>query len=284
VLGHFCAVLSSTGLLNSNGNREPRTKNEQLRTRDDGQRTNPSIGFMIRALFVTLIALAYILLVGTPILIRAAISGNTDILYRAGRFGAGLVLWLSGVKLEVIGRDKTRTDRAVIFMSNHQSNCDPPAVFNILPPVLIIGKKQFFRVPILGHGMALRGFIPIDRKNRAQAIEAIEAAIRALKAGHSFLIYPEGTRSPDGRLQAFKKGAFVMAIKAGAPIVPISISGSGRVMPKGKFEIHPGVVRITVHDAVPTEGCLPDDRDRIMELVRQAISSGLSEDELPVPA
>ncbi len=239
--------------------------------------------FMIRAFLVTLIVFAYVLLVGTPVLVHAAISGNTDTLYRVGRFGARLVLWLSGVKLEVMGREKTCTDRAVVFMSNHQSNCDPPAVLNLLPPVLIIGKKEFFRVPILGRGMALRGFIPIDRKNRAQAIKAIEAGTQALKRGHSFLIFPEGTRSPDGRLQAFKKGAFIMAMKAGAPIAPISISGSARVMPKGKFEIRPGVVRVTVHDPVPTEGCMPDDRETIMEQVRQAILSGLAEDELPLP-
>lgn len=122
--------------------------------------------------------------------------------------------------------------------------------------MLIIAKKEFFRVPILGRGMVLRGFIPIDRKNRAQAIEAIEAGARALKAGHSFLIFLEGTRSPDGRLQGFKKGAFIMAMKARAPIVPISISASARVMPKGKFEIHHGVVRVTVHDPVPNRRVL----------------------------
>jgi 1-acyl-sn-glycerol-3-phosphate acyltransferase len=239
---------------------------------------------MIRAFCVTLIAFAYILLVGTPFLIHAALSGNTDTLYQVGRLGARMVLWLSGVKLEVAGKEKTRTDRAVIFMPNHQSNFDPPAACVILPPVLFISKKEFFRVPILGRAMALRGCIPIDRKNRAQAMEAIEAGVRSVKAGHSFLIFPEGTRSANGRLQAFKKGAFILAMKAGAPIVPISISGSVRVMPKGKFEIHPGVVRITVHDPVPTEGCTSDDRQGIMEQVRHAILSGLTEDEFPLPA
>jgi 1-acyl-sn-glycerol-3-phosphate acyltransferase len=237
---------------------------------------------MIRAFLVTFIAFTYILLVGTPFLVHAAISGNTDSLYQVGLWGARIVLWLSGVRLEVTGREKAHKDRAVVFMANHQSNCDPPAVFTLLPPVLIVGKKEFFRVPILGRAMALRGFIPIDRKNRARAIEAIEAGVRAVKTGHSFLIFPEGTRSPDRRLQAFKKGAFIMAMKAGAPIVPISISGSARVMRKGKFEIHPGVVRITVHDAVPTRGSTQEDRGRIIEQVRQAILSGLTEDEKPV--
>ncbi len=186
--------------------------------------------------------------------------------------------------MEVRGLENICTDRAVVFMPNHQSNCDPPAIFTILPPVLVMGKKEFFRVPILGRGMLLRGFIPVDRKNRQRAIEAMEEGVKSLKAGHSFLVFPEGTRSPDGRLQPFKRGVFIMAIKAGAPIVPISISGTRKIMPKGKFEIHPGVERITVHNPVSTEGRTLDDREKIMEQVRQAILSGLAEEEWPLEA
>ncbi len=236
---------------------------------------------MVRAFFVTLFACLYTFVVGTPTVIYAALSGNTDPVYRLGMVGARLVLWLSGVKLEVAGRENACAARAVVFMSNHQSNCDPPAVLPILPPVLVIGKKEFFRVPVLGRAMSLRGFIPINRQDRVQAVAAIEAGVRSLRNGHSFLIFPEGTRSPDGRLQPFKKGAFIMAIKAGAPIVPISISGSAKVMPKGRFEIHPGRVRITVHDAVPTEGHGLEERQEIMQRVRQAMLAGLAAEELP---
>jgi len=166
-------------------------------------------------------------------------------------------------------------------MANHQSNCDPPALLAVLPRMLVMVKKEFFRVPILGRGMLACGFIPMDRRNREQALEAVEKGVQALKAGKPFLVYPEGTRSPDGRLQRFKKGVFVMAIKAGAPIVPISVSGSNKIMPKGKFVMRPGVVRITFHETVATEGCAIEDRQTIIERVRQAILAGLEKDEWP---
>src|SRR5205814_8386122 len=123
-----------------------------------------------------------------------------------------------------------------------------------------------------------------DRENRQRALEAVEQVAKSLRAGNSFLVFPEGTRSPDGRLQRFKKGVFVMAIKAGAPIVPVSVSGSRKIMPKGEFAIHPGVMRITFHDPVPTEGCTVQDRARIMDAVRRAILSGLAPEEWPVEA
>jgi len=195
--------------------------------------------------------------------------------------GARMALWLSGVRLEVHGLEKIPPGRAVIFMPNHQSNCDPPAMVVILPPVLVMAKREFFRVPVLGRGMRARGFIPVDRRNRERAIAAVEQAVAALKAGHSFLAYPEGTRSPDGRLQRFKKGVFVMAIKAGAPIVPISVSGGSKIMPKGKFVIRPGRVRITIHDPIPTANVRLDERQMVIDLTRQAILTGLAPEEWP---
>lgn len=236
---------------------------------------------MIRAFVVALIALGYILIVGTPFVIHAAITGHTDSLYSMARLGTRLVLWLGGVRLEVNGRERIPAGHAVVFMPNHQSNYDGPALFSILPPVLVLAKKEFFRVPVLGRAMLLRGFVPVDRRDRDKAIEAVEAAVKRLKAGHSFLVFPEGTRSRDGRVQLFKKGVFVMAIKAGVPIVPISISGSSKIMPKGKFRITPGTIRITFHDSIPTEGHPVEDRDRLREEVREAILRGLSSDEWP---
>ena len=237
---------------------------------------------MIRAFLVVVVTFAYVLILGPPVLIYAAISGNTDPVYRIGTRGARLALWLAGVRLEIHRLDQIPSHRAVVFMANHQSNCDPPALLAVLPPVLVLAKKEFFRVPIIGRGMVVRGFIPVDRRNREQALEAVEKGVQALKAGKSFLVYPEGTRSPDGRLQRFKKGVFVMAIKAGAPIVPISVSGSNKIMPKGKFVMRPGGVRITFHEPVATQGSAIEDRQLIIDRVRQAILAGLEKDEWPL--
>lgn len=237
---------------------------------------------MIRATVVSIATLLYILFVGGPFLIYALLTKNTDRLYQVGVSGARFALRISGVRLEVQGLEKIPHGRAAIYMPNHQSNCDPPAVISILPPVLVMAKREFFRVPVLGTAMIYRGFIPVDRRNREKAMAAVERAVASLKAGRSFLAYPEGTRSPDGRLQTFKKGLFVMAIKAGAFIVPISVSGARKIMPKGQFVIRPGRVRITIHDPIPTEHYLPEHRRELVALTREAILKGLDPDEKPL--
>ena len=237
---------------------------------------------MIRAIFVSFVTFVYILVVGLPFLIHAWLTRNTDRLYRVGISGARLALWLSGVRLEIHGLEKIPQGRAAIYMPNHQSNCDPPAVISILPPVLVMAKQEFFRVPVLGTAMIYRGFIPVDRKNRERAIAAVERAVASMKAGNSFLAFPEGTRSRDGRLQTFKKGLFVMAIKAGALIVPISASGARKIMPKGEFAIHPGRVRITIHDPIPAENYTLEQRRELIQRTREAILSGLEPEEWPV--
>jgi 1-acyl-sn-glycerol-3-phosphate acyltransferase len=236
---------------------------------------------MIRSILVFAITSAYILIIGAPVVLYAIVTGNTDPVYQVGVAGARMALWLAGVRLVVRGKENVPHDRAVVFMPNHQSNSDPPAALAVLPPVLVMVKKEFFRVPVLGRAMRMRGFVPVDRKNRERAIQAVERAVESLKAGKSFLAYPEGTRSPDGRLQPFKKGVFMMALKAGAPIVPVSISGSNKIMRKGEASLHPGTVRITIHEPVPTQGCPVDDRARIMEAVRAKILSGLAPEEWP---
>lgn len=237
---------------------------------------------MIRACFVTFVTGVYILILGPPLLLYMLLTGNSDPVYAAGKRGARLALWLARVRLEVSGLEEIPRDRTVVFMANHQGNCDPPALLAVLPTISIMAKKEFFRIPILNRAMLARGFIPVDRKHREAAIAAVNQAVRSLQAGHSFLVFPEGTRSRDGRLQPLKKGVFIMAMKVGAPIVPVSVSGSSKIMAKGKFVIHPGRVRITVHDPVPTEGHTLDDRELIMERVRQAILTGLTPEEWPL--
>jgi 1-acyl-sn-glycerol-3-phosphate acyltransferase len=239
---------------------------------------------MIRTAFVALVILAFLIFLGVPLLIYSVLAGETDTLYRVGRWGCKMVVRLAGIRVEIHGREKIPAGRAVVFMPNHQSNCDPPALISVLPEVLVLPKKEVFRIPILGRAMRRRGFIPVDRKNRERAMQAVEEAVKALRAGNSFLVYPEGTRSPDGRLLPFKRGAFILAIRAQVPIVPLSISGASRIMRKGEWAIHPGTLRITFHDPVPTAGYGEENGGAIIGLVRAAIISGLAEDEKPEQA
>ncbi len=248
--------------------------------RDGGRAVGRKV--MFRTLLVYVVIVLFILILGPPLLLWSATSGNTDALYAVGLFGAKTALRLAGVRLEVIGAENIPVGTAAVFMPNHQSNCDPPAVASILPPVLIMAKKEFFRLPILGTGMRMRGFVPVDRANRERAFAAVDSAVAALKSGHSFLVFPEGTRSKIGRLQAFKRGVFVMAIKAGVPIVPISVSGANKIMRRGDFRIHPGPVRITIHNPIPTAGYSIANRAEVVARVRRAIMEGLSPEELPL--
>jgi 1-acyl-sn-glycerol-3-phosphate acyltransferase len=234
---------------------------------------------MLRAIYVSLAAFTLIFLLGIPLLLYAALTGNTDVLYRVGVYCAGLVLRIAGVRLEVRGREKIPMRRAVVFMANHQSNADPPALAAALPPVLFLAKKEAFRIPVLGRAMRLRGFVPVDRKNRQRAARAIDQAAEALRSGKSFLVFPEGTRSRDGRLQPLRKGVFVMALRAGAPIVPVSLSGAIRIMRKGEWTMHSGSIRVTLQDPVQTDNRSLEDRDRVMEEVRHAILKGLEKEE-----
>ncbi|PYV18524.1 MAG: 1-acyl-sn-glycerol-3-phosphate acyltransferase [Acidobacteria bacterium] len=239
----------------------------------------------LRAIFVLSVTMAYILLLGPPMLIYSLLAGNTRALYRVAMAGARMAMWLAGIRVEVLGRENILFHEPVVFMPNHQSIADPPAVMVHLPIVLVLVKQESFRVPVLGWAMRLHGFLPVSRrKNREEAIQVVEQAAAALKSGHSFLVYPEGTRSPDGRLQPFKKGVFVMALKAGAPIVPISVSGANKIMRKGEVALRPGVIRLTVHPPISTAGMGLEARDKVMQQVRRAILSGLAPEEWPLDA
>ena len=136
---------------------------------------------MLRSIFVISVTMAYILLAGPPMLVYSLMTGCTRALYRVGMTGARMALWLAGVRVEVRGREKIPAGEALVFMPNHQSNVDPPAVIIQLPMVLVLAKKEFFRVPVLGRAMRLHGFIPVSRrKNREEAIHAVEQAVMAL--------------------------------------------------------------------------------------------------------
>lgn len=225
---------------------------------------------------------SYVFLVGTPFVLHAWLTGRIDPLYRIGWWGARLGLWLAGVRLEVRGRENLPAERPCVYMANHQSNVDPPILFVVLPPrIALIGKQQVFRIPVLGRALHLGDFVPIDRANREAARAAVDAALERLQRGVSFLVFPEGTRSPDGRLQRFKHGVFVLALRAGAPIVPITLEGAEAIMPKRKWEIYPGRVRVTIHPPLPTRNRKLGERARLARNVQDIVASALPADKRP---
>jgi len=198
------------------------------------------------------------------------------IYYAHARAWGRIGIWMAGVKLEVSGQEKVPLDKPVIFMSNHQGNFDILSLFVAIPRQFDwIAKEELFAIPVFGHSMRRAGYIPLDRSDGRSAMKSIEAAAEMIKGGRSVVIFPEGTRTTDGNLLPFKRGGFLLAARAGVPIVPLTISGSGRVNPCKRLELYPGRIRIRFADPVMPGKGGGAHRDTLMEEVRSAIEAGL---------
>jgi 1-acyl-sn-glycerol-3-phosphate acyltransferase len=170
-----------------------------------------------------------------------------------------------------------------LFVANHTSSADAPAVVGAIPRrVALILKQSLFKFPIVGQAFSSAHFVPVNRSAHDSAVASVEKATEILRAGQSFLIYPEGTRSPDGRLQRFKKGAVVMAINAGVPIVPMVCSGAHRIMEKRSLVIHPGEIVVEFLDPIESAGYSIEQRDLLNEKIRAAMAARLPADQRPL--
>lgn len=226
--------------------------------------------FLVLVYFLCTIVLAILLLFFWPLGIREPLLG-------LGKWAISLGPKILGIKIDVSGRDRVDKKAAFIFMANHLSFLDGPLVFWLIPqPTRVILKKQVFRIPVIGQGMRHVGFVPVDRKRVRGGKKSIEKAARLMKEkGYSFLIFPEGTRSRDGRTQPFKRGGFFLALESRAAIVPISINGTYELMPRGAMFAGRGKVRIVFHPPVPVEGYGMQTMQALIDRVKGIIESGL---------
>jgi 1-acyl-sn-glycerol-3-phosphate acyltransferase len=204
----------------------------------------------------------------------AFITGDIRPLYKVGMWGAWTGVRLAGVRVKTVGLDQLDDNRTYVFMSNHVSNIDPPLLLPLIPGrTSVMAKKELFSYPILGKTMRLGSLVPVDRGNRDAGIAAVRAAEEVVKQGIHMTIYVEGHRSFDGKLLPFKKGPFYLAEQCQVPVVPVTISGSHSVMPKGRFSIKPGLVTVIFHK--PIEAAEFGSREELMQKVRGVINSGL---------
>jgi 1-acyl-sn-glycerol-3-phosphate acyltransferase len=237
---------------------------------------------MLRAAFVCVFLTLYILIAGPPLLIYTFLTRHVDPLYWAGIKGVMFFVNCVGVRVEVRGTERI-PEGTCIFAANHTSSADAPAVVGAIPRrISILLKRSLFDWPIAGQAFRLAHFIPVDRFNRDAAIESIERATAAIREGQSFLIYPEGTRSPDGRLQEFKKGTAVMAIKSGVPVVPMACSGAHRIMEKRKLRIRPGRIVVEFLDPIDPTNYSLDEREVLIREIHDRLAAGLPPDQRPL--
>jgi 1-acyl-sn-glycerol-3-phosphate acyltransferase len=202
------------------------------------------------------------------------LTGDIRFLYKVAMWGAWTGVRVAGVKVKTVGLDGLDPGRTYVFMSNHVSNIDPPIMLPLIPRrTSVMAKKELFDYPLLGKTMRIGSLVPVDRGNRDAGIAAVRSAANVLRQGINMTIYVEGHRSFDGKLLPFKKGPFYLATECGVPVVPVTITGSHYVMPKGRFAIKPGTVTVIFHPPIEPADFGP--RECLMEQVRRAIDSGL---------
>ncbi len=232
-------------------------------------------------MFVSLALLATIVVLAVPTALLfipwAVITGNATPLYNASMRIVRTAFRLGGIRVLVTGLENVPPHTACIFMSNHVSNLDPPALLPSIPGrTSAFLKRSLMKIPVLGYGLKLGEFVPVDRDGRVDsAIESVRIARSVLSKGIHITTFVEGTRSRDGRLLPFKKGPFYLAMETGAPCIPVSIHGSETLMSKGSLRVKRGTIYITFHP--PVDPRAHHNREELMAAIRAPIASGLPE-------
>ena len=230
----------------------------------------------VLGLWPALTTALYTLILGPLVILIDLFSKTGETPYKIGRFWAWLIMVTNRVKLCAEGLEKIGKNRSYVFISNHSSNLDPLAVAWILSNTLrFIGKSSLKKIPLFGWAARRARVIFIDRSDSHKAIETVNKAIKELKEGISAYFFAEGTRNLNGKLQSFKKGGVVLALKARLPIVPITILDSHKLFPKRALRIKPGVMRIIIGDPIETVPYGEGDKDMILERVRSIIAQNL---------
>jgi 1-acyl-sn-glycerol-3-phosphate acyltransferase len=205
------------------------------------------------------------------------ITGDVRFLYWAGMGLAYAGPRIAGASVKIVGLDKLDPSGTYIFMSNHVSNLDPPILVPLIPGrTSVLAKKVIWRIPILAQALNLAEIVPVERENREAAIQSIRRAGEVMSHHINMTLFPEGTRSRDGRLLPFKKGPFHLAIETGFPVVPVTILGTYEMMPKGKIFVRPGTATLIFHPPIDPKHF--SSREELMQAVREVINSVLPEE------
>jgi 1-acyl-sn-glycerol-3-phosphate acyltransferase len=238
---------------------------------------------MIRTVIVLLYFTMAMLLVLPLLVLWTILTGDANFMYYVFvQYGLRIGLRIAGIHVRVEGLENIPAG-VCIFASNHASNLDPVALTPQIPRrIALLAKKEVFRIPVLSKAIRLARLVPVDRGDSEAAAESVDTAIKYLKDGLSFCVYPEGTRSRDGHLLPFKRGTFVMAIRAGVPVVPVSLAGTQNLMRKGDWRIFPGEVVVKFGPAVDATAYKTEQREELRQRVQDLVAAGLPEDQKPL--
>jgi 1-acyl-sn-glycerol-3-phosphate acyltransferase len=199
----------------------------------------------------------------------ALFSKTGNLPHKVAQFWGRQLLWVGGVRVTIQGLQHLPPDRSCIFMANHQSNFDIPVLLGCLPAQFRwLAKAELFKIPVFGAAMKGCGYISIDRSDRKRAFASLARAAETIRAGTSVMIFPEGTRSVDGRIKDFKKGGFVLSVDAGVPIIPILLQGTFEIMPKGRLTIRRHPVTMTICAPIETADYTRKTKNQLIERVR----------------
>lgn len=235
---------------------------------------------VLRTVFTVLVAVVLTVVFATIVLVAALLrvpdAGPRGLYARIPRAWSRAILWAAGVRVRLHGLERLRAGGPFIFTSNHVSLFDIPALVSVLPRHYFVAKAELFRIPVFGAGIRAVGTIPIERENRKAAFVAYDVAAERIRRGASVIVFPEGTRGTSYPIRPFRKGPFVLAVKAGVPVVPCVVHGTIEVLPKKSLRIHPGTVDVHVLEPVPTAELDYDDRDALAHAVRDRMISALA--------
>jgi len=228
---------------------------------------------MLRGIWTRFVLVVTTVLLATPLTIILLVSPRrSNLLVAAGRLWSRWLLAATGARVTFHGLENAYKHSPCVFIVNHQSFVDIWAMFSFIPPeTRFVAKQELFRVPFLGWALKSSGCISINRGRRAEAIRSLRDAGELVRQGRSVVLYPEGSRSDDGRLSPFKKGGFHLALHAGVPVVPVAITGSFAVMPKNTLRVTPGPVEVFVETPIDVTPYQPGGYNELLAEVHGVI-------------
>ena len=241
---------------------------------------------MIKAAYHTtkfwIIIVVLSIVLGTLAVLARLFDPSNNLSHRISSLWGRLLCMLNGIKVEIEGLEHIKRDQAQVFVANHQGYFDIFALSGFLPvQIRWVAKSSLFKIPFLGWAIAASGYIPVVRGNRKKSYQAFVATIEKLKAGNSIVIFPEGTRSEDGTIGPFKKGGLLLSVRSGAPLVPITLLGTGNIIRKGSGIIRPGRIQIVISPPISSQVVAEDKEENVLRTVRDIICKNYESHQTP---